>query len=364
MSALRHPLALLVLSALVAPGTPALADVIHKTDGTTVKDVEIVSESLQEVVYKSGRSERKLPSEEVLRVVYTKLPRPVQEAEAALDDDDVQTALDKLDGFVEEQIDKPSKRDGWAAPYAAWRSVSLRSALADQEGVIVSASTLIKNYADSRYVPMAFLAKAGAELSAGTSSDAEKTLQSFDGLIQSRGLSKRWDLECRIYKARANTSKKGDALRKTLVGIEAEAGDKFPIVRGRAKVARGESFLDEAEQASGAKKGELVFQAQDLFEEIIASPADDETLAAAYTGLGDCFLFAGAPTKDAQLLKQAYMAYLRVAINYPDQSQYVPKALYQASRCFDFLGEKRRSFEMRRELVKLYPNSSYAEKVR
>src|SRR5690606_28534592 len=108
-------------------------------------------------------------------------------------------------------------------------------------------------------------------------------------------------------------------------------------VANRARVAEGETYLEGSKPDFGAAKK--------VFEKILADPkADDATMAGAYTGMGDC-LFHEAAAKgsgsDASKkdLDAALMAYMRVAVNYRDQTRYAPKAMFYAGRSLDLLGE-------------------------
>ncbi len=344
------------------------ADTIVRTDGKKVEGVQIVNETMKEVVYKKGRNQQTLASDRVLYVVYEKKPRLVDEAEGHLSDDDLASAIDAFDEFVEGQIERPNGRYKWAPAYAAWRSIELRQSLADLGGARDAAVRLIENFKDSRYVPGAYLAKAGAEIDAGHTSMAVKTLDKFAGLVERNKLSKRYDLECRLAKIRADEKRSGDARRTDLGIIVREAGGEFPTVKSRAEVMEGEVFLGEAESTGDPRKAsELRGKAKLVFDRIVkAKNTTNATLAGAYAGLGECLFYAGAEKDDTELLKQASLHFLRVVTLFKGESRYSSKSLYFAMRCFHLMQDRKRKGDMFRELKSLYPNSGWiaaAEKI-
>ncbi len=350
------------LLAGIALAAPLPADLIRLTDGAVLDEVSVVEEGLETVVYKQGSSQRTVPSDKVLAVVFDELPPILDEAEALLARENLPAALEQLDFYVDGQIASPSERRKWPAPLAAYRALQLRVALADAAGVPAAADRLIRAFADSRYVPAAYLAKASAELQADRRAEAQKTLGVFEELIQTRQLSRRWSLECRLARIQADADLAGSARRAALAEVAAEAAE-FPTVLSRAAVLEGETYLAEAGKEVGDSPAaqELRERAQRLFQRVIHDfQADDETLAGAYCGLGDCLYGSGATKPDRELLEQAAVAYLRVVIAYPGQVRYAPHALYHAGRCFHLLDDGDKKRDMLRTLKSLYPSSPWA----
>ena len=101
-----------------------------------------------------------------------------------------------------------------------------------------------------------------------------------------------------------------------------------------------------------------------MFERIIErqDEAEPETLAGAYTGLGDVEYYAAGD--DKAKLETARMHYLRVAVVYAEEVQYVPKCLFQALLTSNKLEDADKKRDMKRELMRLYPNSPYAQKAK
>ena len=353
---------------LFAASLPS-ADTIVRTDGKKIENVQVVSETMTEVVYKKGRNVQTLRAERILLIHFEKMPRLLDEAEGFVGEDDLGAALDALDEYVEGQIERPNERLKWAPAYAAWRTIELRQSLADLAGARQAALRLIDNFGDSRYVPGAYLAKASAEIDSGRAANALKTLEKFAALVEKNQLSKRYDLECRMVRIQAEEKRSGAARRTDLGIIAREAGSEFPTVKSRAELLEGEVFLSEASRTvNPGKAAKLRGKAQLVFERIVKTGnATEATLAGAYTGLGECLYYAGAEQEDEELLKQASMYFLRVVTLFKGESRYVSKSLYFAMRCFHLTQDKRRKVDMLRELKSLFPNSGWireAEKIR
>ena len=365
---LRSAAPVTVLAALLAAAPPTLADVIRRTDGELIEDVSVVEENLAEVKYKSGRTDRTVPSDEVLSITYTKKPRDVDEAETMLVDGSYVDALDKYSEYVEGILDGSSteRRYKWAPAYAAWKVVEIEMSLGNLPGAVTAANRVLGRFPDSRFVPAAYLTKANALHWQGKSDEAQKALQSFQQLIKDRNLSRRWELECKLALVQTDPRLRGVKKRDELVAIQDDARGDYPTVRNRARVAEGESFLEEAEGVRDTKaRLGLVGKARPIFEKILEDfKADDETLAGAYAGMGDClFQEAVARDKEPGLLKEALHHYLRVTVLYKDQNRYLPKALFSAGLCFEYLGgdeDRSRSRSMYRNVIANFPDSTWA----
>ncbi len=361
---IANPRLFLSFASLVAVAPFGWADTIHKTDGTMVEDASVATESLVEVAFTKSRSDQTIPSDQVLRVEFAQYPQEVDEALAYLGEGDFLSAMQTLDTYVDSQIARSTERRfKWAPAFAAWRVLEIRTQVADYPGAVKAAKRLTDNFPDSRYAPDAYLMKANVERWMGKTADAVATLDKLTGVIGSKSLSKRWDLACRLAKVLADPSKVGPAQRADLASIASEAGTTYPNVRNHARLAEGESYLVEAERKSASEANNLRDQARKVFDDLVADGASDDTvLAGAYTGLGDCLFFAGAAADDKTILKNAATQYLRVVLNHETESQYVPKALYYAFRCFQIMGDTSKKNDMKRELRSLYPDSPWAQR--
>lgn len=367
---MTRPLRSAVLSALLLPALlagAARADVLYLVDGSTLTDVEVETETLQGVTYKQkGKSEpQTVAPDQVLSIEYRRVPSLLDEANGLARDGALEDAIVRYNEFVESIESGENKRDrqAWAPAYALQRVMELRASLGDAEGVIKAADALLAKAPDSRHGPAAVLAKAEAQKSLGKDAQVRQALDDLRAMIDAKALSKRWSLELELAEVLYNAELKGQAKRDRLIEIAGQAGKTYPAVANRARVSEGETYLEGGKQDFAS--------ARKTFEKILADPkADDATMAGAYTGMGDCLFHeaagksqqGGAPAKEE--LEAALLAYMRVAVNYRDQTRYAPKAMFYAGRTFDLLGEDDNSKASARRLysavIQNYPGSEWA----
>jgi len=182
----------LLISAVLLAGRLA-ADTIRLTDGTSIANVDVVSEGLKEVAYKEGRTDKTVPSEQVAGVDYAKKPQQLLDAEGFLLNEDLPAAVDMLDAYVKAVEEKPAlaSQFKWAPAWAAWRAIEVRMSVLDWDGVRNAAGHFLQQHPEARAAPRAYLAKAEAEHHLGQGPQALKTLGEFQGLSSAQGLSKR-----------------------------------------------------------------------------------------------------------------------------------------------------------------------------
>ena len=341
----------------------AAADVLTLTDGEVLSDVTIVAQGLLQTTYEKGGDEQTIDSERILHVRIDTLPDDLDEAEAALREEDPIAALELLDAFVEENRERVRGRTAkWAPAHAAWRAIEIRRGLSDADGVIATAKVLLETWPESRYAPQAFLAKAEYESRKGDGGASEATLVALDDLARDKGL-KRWELASRLARLR-NADRAPAEMREAFQNL-ASSASKYPTVRALARASEAETFLTEAESAQLAEAAALRKQAGELFEQVVADPkADGRALAAAHTGLAECLFFDGAASDDQDVLQAAALHGLRVAVSYRDETDYLPKALFYAFRSFDVRKDRGRKQDMLSELEALFPDSSWTEQAR
>lgn len=357
-----------LITGLVMAAAPSFADTIHTAGGKSITDVTVLSEGLDKVLYKDGRTERSIDAQNVISVVFTDKPRAMMEADGFLLDGDLGSAVIVLDDYVGAILAGAEKeRKKWAPANAAWRVVELRQALGDLPGVVSAATRVIDNYGDTRYLPAAYLAKADAFYWNEEGPKAQSTLKNFETAITAKGMSERWRMECDLALILTNDGLSATARRTALSGVSDRAGSAFATVKNRALVAQGESFLSEV-VVSAAKAAQNVPAALKVFETVLKDPkADDATLSGAYVGMGDCLFHSAAKSLDKDELKKAALAYLRVAAVYPEQSRYVAKALFYGGRSLDLMGDDEnqdRAQKLYAEVYFTFPESNWAREAK
>jgi len=312
-------------------GGPLSADTIYLLDGKSLEDVSVGEETLKEVEYKEGSKRSTVKTDDVLRIEYSAKSSLVDRADTAAAEGQLLDAIADLQTYVDGMIESGrTPRYKWEPAYAMKRLLDLHLQVGDAPGLIAAADKLIENAPESRHLPAAYLAKAEAQYYSGQAKAAVKTLADFGAVVQSKNLSQRWDLEQELATLVYDETVKGKKLRDRLDEISTKAGSQFPRVKNRAEVAIAESFV--AAKSFG--------EAEPIFRDVVDNQqADATTLAAAYTGLGDCLFKRAVEEKDAKkqdaLMTEAAMAYMRVVVVYKDQNRYVPKALFWAGRVFD-----------------------------
>jgi hypothetical protein len=341
----------------------AHADTLYLTDGSTIDGVTVVSEGLLTVTYKDGNKRDEVNSDRVLNVEFERKPQLVDSAETALIDDDLAGALYDLDDYLAAIEEKPERRHQWAPAYAMYRKVQINETMGNSAGVVAAADQLLARAADSRYAPMAILKKAEAQGDLGKASDATAALATLEALIAEKSLSERWRLEHELATLLMAAGEDSKTRRGNLKRVADSAGDAYPVVRNRAQVAMAESlFVD----------GKLS-EAEAIFQDVVADPrADDRTLAAAFTGLGDCLFQKGADLngkgQDGSIqLQEALTSYMRVVVVYRHELRYVPKAMFYAGRCFQQSNDatsKDRARQLYATLIGQFKGSSWADEAR
>ncbi len=348
------------LSALALLACTSFADTIHKTDGTSIEDCKIKTETLTEVTYTASgsKSDRTLPSVEVLRVEFEKLPKEIDRALTAIGESNLVGAVDDLMLYLDGITAGKNERRKWAPPYAMDLLIAQARTMGQADEAIKYCTKLIEEYPESRYVPFAYLTRAETLFNKGDAAKAKSVIESFVDVIDSQGLSRRWQLECDLGLVLYDPSLVGEARRDKLAIVSSNAGSEFPTVRNRADVAEAQSLLVDKKFA----------EAESTFQRIAQSTnSDSATRAAAFCGYGDCLFqkASGMPAggnEQKATLKEALMSYLRVAINYKDQTAYVAKSLFYAARSFDLMGESTaaNAQTLYRRVRRNYPDSQWA----
>lgn len=354
------------LLALFAFAPTSAADTIQRIDGERIEGCTIVEEGLREVVYKKtpGGADARLSTEEVVSVEYSRMPKPLEEAATAIDDGKFGEAAESYAAYLAELPPEGDKRFKWAPAYAAFRLIEVRSTLGELAAASSAADQLIKSHPDSRYLPKAYLLRAQLLRLQEKPKQALEGLAAFEALIREKQLAPALELECRLAKALVDPALKGVAKRDQIqLVIEALGAQPSPAL-ARARAALGEAFLEEALAQSGAQGAKLFEQAEATFKTVAASEfADDASLAAAYTGLGECDYQRGlGKERKPELVRSALRHFLRVVELYGDQSMYVPRALFMAGRCFDGLEDptsRARAQMLYERLAADYPGSSW-----
>jgi len=351
----------LLCALLIAPA--ASADTIHLTDGKSIEDCQITAETYEVIEYRAGSRKQSVATDKVLRIEYAKRPTLVDRAETAAADEQPHDAIADLETYVQGLLESGKReRYAWAPAFAMYRLVELNRMVGELPAAEAAADRLIEKAPRSRFVPPAYLAKADIQNDQGQGAKALTTINQLEALIQKSKLSRRWALECDLSKVLYDAKLGGKKKRDKLEEVSAKAGREFPTVRNRADVAEAETYL--AAKSFG--------EAEKIFQRICDDPkADAGTLAAAFTGLGDC-LFQRAfgmstGAEQSELYREALLAFMRVVVVYKDQTRYVPKAMLLAGRIFDQSADeisKESAQKLYRSVIRIYGGTPWARDAR
>lgn len=334
-------------------------DKIYLTDGSVLKDVGVTTDGVLEVEYRSGRNKTTVPSERVLRIEFGAKPRIVDQADGFALQEEYLDAITEMQNYLGEVEEKPDKRFPWAAAYARYRLIELNGVIGELDALGAAADELIAKHPDSRFAPLAFVAKAQALSDAGNAAGAKAAADAFGKFVGDKQLTGRWVVEQNLWAA-LTSGESGKKQQDALAAVAADAAE-FPSVRNRAEVAIAESLL-------GSKK---VAEAEKVFRDVVKeSKADTRTMAAAWTGLGDTlYARAGAAAAEEKpaIYKEALKAYMRPVVVYPDESAYVSKAAFFAGRCYQELGDTEsmdRSRKLYKFVINTFPGSRWDREAR
>jgi len=353
--------ALAIAPVAIAPA--ASADTIHLTDGTSIEDCQIAEETYEVVEYRASGRKQSIATDKVLRIEYDKRPAPVDRAESAAADEQPHDAIADLETYVQGLLESGKReRYSWAPAYAMYRLIELKRVVGELPAAEAAADRLIELVPRSRFVPLAYLAKADVQNDQGQGAKALSTIAQLEALIQKSNLSRRWALECELSKVLYDAQLSGKKKRDKLAEVSGRAGREYPTVRNRADVAEAETHL-EAKSFGEAEK---------IFQRICDDPkANPGTLAAAFTGLGDCLFQRafGMPSgsEQSKLYRESLLAFMRVVVVYKDQTRYVPKAMLLAGRIFDQSADeisKEHAQKLYRTVIRVYGGTPWAQEAR
>jgi hypothetical protein len=354
--------AALSLLHVAAAATP---DRIYQSDGSILEDVTIVSEGISEVTYKPADSKKTstVDSDLVLSVEFSAKPEEITLSDVDASQEGFGSALAGMENYLENQGDKKDKKFPWASSYARFRIVELTGLMNDLPAMAAAVDSIIEKDSDSRYLPLAMILKIDRQIANGDLAAAKESGTVFKNLITDKGLTQRWKLEQELLALRADGSKKGADLEKELLRVS-KAAAVFPTVTNAADVAAAESMLSRSEFES----------AEELFRGVTEdTSANNSTLAAAWTGLGDCLYRraeakVGADDEGANaLFAEAQRAFMRTVVNFRFQYVHVAKSAFYAGRCFQLIdaeGAKDKSNKLFFYVMRNFKGSKWADSAR
>ncbi len=369
LRSLRFTLA--ALPAVLALAGLARADEIRYVDGRKPPgEVQIVSESYEEIVFKIGGSSQKEQASLISEVIHTNKSARYIAAESKFKKGDLkQSQAGRERGALEEfqQIiaDKDKNKGAdvqWMVHYALFYVAECHRLLGDNPAAIQAYQDVLANDAKSLFFPRVKIGIGAAKLAMNDKAGARQAFQELETEAKAKKLGTRWSAEASF--ALAEVLEADGSLKEALERFEKvkaellSAGDRSSAsVRAGINANRLRALIDPSKTSSAAQELERALQEQ---WKNLDKPAENEVIAAASNALGDVYMKTG----DA---KRALINYLRVATD--EELKRLPgegaKALWGAAQAFEAAkGDdwKTRADAMRRELVNRFPSSPWAKK--
>jgi tetratricopeptide (TPR) repeat protein len=345
--------------ALASPQTGS-GDQVLLLDGTVLAVDRVTGETYAEVTFRKGTQEAKKPSDQVLEVRHSTTHRDLAEYKDgvdAKDEGDFPKAIAAFNVVLTDTELLANPRFIWARQHALFNIMRCYASVGNSEQVVAHADRLLKEVPDTFFYGQALLMKAQALQDRGNVAGAEAAYQQLLADVKAKSLPERWNREAELGVAILS---KGAAIEKQrkLEGLAEKNKDQFPSVANRARVEVGNAMV----QAEQYKDGKARFQAI-----VDGGQAEPETMAAAWSGLGDCAFNLGLREQDVAklngLFEEAALAYLRVAAYYSESFRLVPRALCFAGMSMDRLSKRQDAITIASKLKRSYPNSEWKTKL-
>lgn len=334
----------------------AFSDDLHLTDGSTIAGVDVTGETMTEVSYKDDKKTKTVEADKVLSISYTEMPVALSRGNLSIQDDFLLDAEADFLNYIEGVRDRPSRKEVWARAYAYHQLAVTYAIMGNVDSFVDTANEMTEIEGESRYLPIVLRRKAQLLFDFGDAEAAVAAIGELEELADDKGLGRRWELEVALGKAVYGST--GSAQRKKLESVSGDAGNSFPVVRNAAEVAIGASYLEEGNLS----------EAEKVFESVVEDPkADDRTLAAAYTGMGQCLFRRAEGAQDADLFKRARASYMRVVVLYKTETAFLPEALFFAGRCFQEIGgdtAQESANKLYSRVIKKFPDSKWANEAK
>jgi len=359
--------AALTATLLLAAAAPQEAE-LELTNGKVLTVRAIKSESYQEVVYttQSGGESRRDASEvlEVRHDLSSKLLDEYAAAIEAMDTGNFPKASAILDAVLQDDRLMERSRYEWVKQHTLFRKARCQFAMANAAGVSATVDQLLADVPETFFYAQAMMLKAQILAISGSDSAAKGVFNQLNADVESKGLPERWSREAELGLALLDKGGDAKARERKLAGLAEKNADKFPTVASRANVEIGNVMVE----ASDYDKAQL------FFERIVkAGQADSATLAAAYSGLGDCFYFRSIAMEDGDKeerksqFQRAALHHLRVITMYKDAVQLVPRSHYFAAQALRQMNSSETSTQANQlasRLKRAYPQSAWWERLK
>ncbi|MFQ5748536.1 MAG: tol-pal system YbgF family protein [Planctomycetota bacterium] len=358
-----------MISVLLAPLlalTPALpGEEIQLVSGKVLSVKKVTSETFTEVTYiTTGGAEGRKPADRVQEVVHNLgsalLNDYVQGLELMEEKGDYTLAIQTFNTVLADSRLMKSRSLPWVRQHVRFRQIRCMFSLADYESVAATADMLLQEVPDTFFYAPALMMKAQAQELTGDRDGAAATFTQLKSDVTAKGLPERWAREAELGLLLLDKSLDGATKRARLQELVEKNRQDHPTVSSRANVEIGNSMVE----------GKNYARAREFFQAIIdEGRADDQTMASAWAGLGDCAFQQGlaleTKKESGPYFQEAILAHLRVATLYRENPILAPRSLCFAAQAYYRLETaegKSRGKKIVAVLVARFPNSPWTRR--
>ena len=357
----------IALASVLLTSTSPLTDELVLVSGKVMEVERVTSETYKEVVYKTlGGSDGRKSADQIQAITHdtgSPLLDDYVQAIELLDAGDFQQAIVILEEVLKDDRLIGKARYGWVQQHALYQIARAYFSMGEVKTVAETVDRLLKVVPDTFFYGVALKLKAEALSLAGSNAEARKVFEQLSADVARLGLPERWEREAELGQILLDGALKGPALERKLAQLVEKNRGAHPTVASRANVEIGNSMIQQGDFAG----------AEQFFRRIIDSgQADDRTMAAAYSGVGDCAYQRGLVAADSgeasagEAFKEAFLAHLRVITMHKDVVTQVPRSLYFAAMSFHRRGDEEdraRALQLAGYAGRHYPNSPWTAKV-
>lgn len=349
-------------AAIAAGASSARADEILFPEGRApLKNVEIVSESYEKVVYRISGSQQEEPTANIAEIVRTNKTTRYTGAEQKLKRGELKGAIDDFGKSITDAEGSPNPQHKWMKHYSLFYLAECYRQTGDAAKALETYDRLLKDNDKTRFYAPAKLGMGLCKLASGDRAGARAIFSELEGEAKSKKLGEKWEFGALLANAEVLEAegKIKDALERyrKVANAAQVAGGKGGNAGTRAAIHVQRLMAKDDPSKADAAAGAIQKQIEDEYKK----PAPDvDVAAAAYNALGDVYA-----AKDD--FGKALLAYLRVALDdeLRKSADERPKALYCAAMALEKVkkeGWQDRAKLLRGELKEGYPGSPWAKK--
>ena len=357
-----------LLGATLLLATPALPqDEIILVSGKVLRVQRVISETYGEVRYKTtGGAEGSKGSHLVARVDHNLGPSPLDDFAQAVDlmeAGDFRIAIQVFNDVLDDsKVMKETGRYSWVKQHTLFRQAGCMASLADHEGVAITVDRLLAEVPNTFFFAPALMMKADAHVMADNTSDALEVLKVLSRAVETEGLPERWARESELGSLLMDSGISGKEKESKLQQLVEKNLESFPTVSSRARVEIGNAMVADNRHGDAERFFRLIIQ---------DGQATDNTLAAAYSGLGDCSYHRGLQKEDVESARpdfeEALLSHLRVVTLFKSAVHRVPRSMFYAGMALHRMNTESSRKQARRLASRLnrdFPRSSWAARIK